>query len=262
MSATAETAVLRTRVGRVPLAVAAAIAIAWMLAIAAQASGTAALIHHDQLVEHGPAPLIALPLFVVTWQAMTAAMMLPSSLPLVRLFAAASAGQPHAPAAMAAFLGGYALVWSGFGAAAFVGDLALHRLVDQSPWLAAHDWLIGGGVLAAAGAFQFSRLKHTCLDKCRHPGAFLMRHYARGPSAAFRLGRRHGVFCLGCCWALMLVMFAVGVANLVWMAALTALMVHEKTRPAGRRAVPVTGAVLLGAASVVLAYGAWAGAGL
>ena len=107
-------------------------------------------------------------------------------------------------------------------------------------------------MLALAGAFQFTPLKDACLDKCRHPAQFLIRFYERGAGGGFRFGARHGAFCVGCCWALMLVMFAAGVASLVWMALLTALMVHEKTRPAGARAVPVTGVALLAAASVVL----------
>ncbi len=74
-------------------------------------------------------------------------------------------------------------------------------------------------MLALAGAFQFTPLKDACLDKCRHPGQFLMRYYERGAGGGFRLGARHGVFCVGCCWALMLVMFAAGVASLLWMAA-------------------------------------------
>ncbi len=114
-------------------------------------------------------------------------------------------------------------------------------------------------MLALAGAFQFTPLKDACLDKCRHPAQFLTRHYRRGTAGAFLLGVRHGAFCLGCCWALMLVLFAAGMASLLWMAALTALMVHEKTRPNGARAVPVSGVALLAAASVVLAYGASTG---
>ena len=111
---------------------------------------------------------------------MIAAMMLPSSLPLVRMFAAASARQPRPGAAMAGFLGGYALVWSAFGALAFLFDVGVHAAVDSSPWLADHDWLLGGSVLALAGAFQFTTLKDACLDKCRHPGHFLIRFYERG----------------------------------------------------------------------------------
>jgi predicted metal-binding membrane protein len=88
---------------------------------------------------------------------------------------------------------------------------------------------------------------------------FMLRHYRRGPRGAFELGMRHGAFCLGCCWALMLLMFAVGVASLPLMAALALVMYHEKTRPSGSRAVPVTGAALLGVASIVLAWSLYAG---
>jgi predicted metal-binding membrane protein len=247
------------RVGRFPLAVVAAIAAAWALALAAQAAGAASLLHHDALIEGGPPPWVALPLFLVAWQVMIAAMMLPSSLPLIRLFAAASAGQPRPASAMAGFLGGYALVWSVFGALAFLFDVGVHAGVDSSAWLADHDWLLGGSVLALAGAFQFSKLKDACLDKCRHPGHFLLRFYERGTGGGFRVGARHGMFCLGCCWALMLVMFSVGVASLGWMAALTGLMVYEKTRPSGARSVPITGISLLATAAAVLVVSAYGG---
>jgi predicted metal-binding membrane protein len=243
---------------RAPRPVVGAIAVAWGLAIAAEVSGTAGRLHHDALIEHGPPLALALLLFLASWQAMIAAMMLPSSLPLVRLFAQASAGQARPRAALAALLGGYAAVWTAFGAAAFLFDVGVHAAVDHSAWLNAHAAYIGPLTLAVAGAFQFSALKDACLRACRHPAQFLIRYYRRGTGGALRLGVRHGVFCVGCCWALMLVMFAVGVASLVWMALLTAVMVHEKTRPAGRRAVPVTGAALLAAASVLGAYAVYA----
>ena len=245
------------RPARVPLVVMAAIALAWAVSVAAQASGLAAYVHHDALLEHGPPFLLALGAFLVAWQLMIAAMMLPSSLPLVRLFAAASRGQRRPGTAMAAFLGGYAVVWSAFGALALGFDLGVHRAVDASGWLSEHDWLIGGSVLALAGGFQFTPLKDACLESCRAPAQFMLRHYQRGAGAGFRLGARHGAFCVGCCWALMLVMFAAGAASLVWMALLTGVMVHEKTRPMGRRAVPVTGLALLGAASIVLLNSAY-----
>ena len=237
----------------------AAIAVAWLVVLAAQAAGAASLLHHDALIVDGPPVWVALPLFLVAWQVMIAAMMLPSSLPLVRMFARASAGQPRPGAAMAGFLGGYALVWSAFGAVAFLFDVGIHAAIDSSSWLRDHDWLLGGSVLALAGAFQFTSLKDACLEKCRHPGQFILRFYERGTAGGFRLGARHGAFCLGCCWALMLVMFSVGVASLGWMAVLTALMVWEKTRPLGARSVPVTGVGLLSAASIVLLYSAYAG---
>jgi predicted metal-binding membrane protein len=234
-----------------------AIGLAWVLALAAEATGNGTALHHDALIEGHVQYVLAFVLFLVAWQAMIVAMMLPSTLPMVRLFAAASAGQPDPRAAMRAFIGGYALVWTGFGALAFLGDTALHRTVDASPWLQHHEFLIGGGALALAGAFQFTSLKDRCLEMCRHPGAFLLRHYQRGSDGAFALGRRHGLFCLGCCWALMLLMFAAGVANLWWMAGLTALMYYEKTGAGGRRAVPVAGIALLACAALVLAHPGW-----
>jgi predicted metal-binding membrane protein len=242
------------RVRGLPVAVVAAVAAAWAAAIAAELTGTAGLVHHDALLAGGAPPAWAVLAFLASWQVMVAAMMLPSSLPLVRMFATASARAPGAGPAMAAFLGGYALVWTGFGALAFAGDLGLHSAVNASPFLEEHEWVIGGSVLALAGLFQFTPLKDACLDACRHPASFMLRHYRRGAAGGFSLGARHGLFCVGCCWALMLVMFALGAASLVWMALLTALMVHEKTRPLGARTVPLTGVTLLALASIVLAY--------
>jgi predicted metal-binding membrane protein len=176
---------------------------------------------------------------------------------MVRVFAAAAANQPHARAALGSFLAGYAAMWTAFGAVAFLGDVGVHTAVDTLPWLRAHSWLIAGTTLALAGAFQFSSLKQRCLTVCRHPGAYLLRYYRRGNGAAFRFGAQHGTFCIGCCWALMLVMFGAGVSNLWWMAALTALMVFEKARPSGPSAVPVAGVVLLTAAALVLVNPSW-----
>jgi predicted metal-binding membrane protein len=235
-----------------PWPVIVAIAAAWALALAAQATGAATLLHHDVLIEDGPGAAAGFALFILAWQVMIAAMMLPSSLPLVRLFSRASAGQPRPRAAMAGFLGGYALVWSGFGALAFGFDLALHAAVDASAGLRSHEWLIGGSVLAVAGAFQFTSLKDACLDTCRHPAQFILRFYERGVAGGLRLGARHGAYCVGCCWALMLVMFAAGVASLVCMALLTAVMVHEKTHPAGRRGYGNSCMALLATASIAL----------
>lgn len=246
----------------VPHALIIAIAGAWTLAVAVEMAGDAAWLHHDGLLKSGQSLWEGLPLWLLAWQAMTVAMMLPSSLPLVRLFAHASAGQPHPRRATVAFLGGYASVWSAFAVLALLGDVAVHRAVEEVGWLHAHQWAIGGSVLALAGGFQFTSLKEACLRQCRHPAAFLLRYYERGTAGGFKLGARHGVFCVGCCWALMLVMFAVGAANLVWMAILAALMVHEKTRPLGARGVPITGIALLGVASVTLIYSAFQATGI
>jgi predicted metal-binding membrane protein len=242
---------LTRRLG-VPPIVIGAIATAWAVAIAAEATGEAELLGHGALI-HSRLPLVgALGVFVLAWQLMIAAMMLPSSLPLIRLFRVAAAGQARPGRAIAALLAGYGMVWTAFGVLAFGGDVGLHRLVHAWPWLAAHPQLIAGSALALAGAFQFSELKERCLTECRHPGPFLVQHYRRGAAAAFRLGRIHGMFCLGCCWALMLVGFAAGVANLWWMAALTALMAFEKTGRGGDRGVVPIGAGLILASALVL----------
>jgi predicted metal-binding membrane protein len=239
---------------RAPAAVYLAIALAWSIALAAKAVGAAELVHHDYLIEGGLHPAAALGLFLVVWQLMTAAMMLPSSMPMIRLYWSTARSQARPGAALASFLAGYALVWTVFGGLALLSDLMLHRLVHSWEWLEARPHLIAGAVLIGAGAFQFSKLKDKCLEECRHPGIYLMRHYKRGASEAFRLGRGHGLFCLGCCWALMLLMFAVGVANLAWMAALAAVMAYEKIGRHGRDLTPAVGVALLCVGVVVLVF--------
>jgi predicted metal-binding membrane protein len=233
-------------------------ATAWAVALLALATGRDVVLHHDALVGSGGLPSAgALLVFLLAWQVMTAAMMLPSSLPLLRLFARACAGQPHPRLARLAFVTAYFAIWTGFAVAALVADAGLHRLVHSWPWLHERPWLIAGTVLLLAGGFQFSPLKERCLWQCRSPFGFLQRHYRRGLRAAGTLGLRHGLFCLGCCWALMLTMFAVGVGQLAWMAGLTGVMVIEKTSRWGRRLTPVVGATLLIWGLLVLAHPAW-----
>ena len=153
----------------IPPTVLGAIAVAWALALAAQATGRGRLLGHDELIHSGLPLWAALGLHLLAWQVMVAAMMLPSSLPLVRLFATVSRNQERPGVAMSAFLAGYAVVWSVFGALAFLGDALTHDTVDATPWLATHPAVIGGGALALAGAFQFSSLKDRCLRECLTP---------------------------------------------------------------------------------------------
>ena len=240
-----------------PRPVLVAIAVGWVLAIVAQVTGQAHALHDHSPTANGPPLWAALLIFLVAWQAMVAAMMLPSALPLIRLFEATSRSQEHVTRVRAVFLAGYAAVWTGFGALAFMGDIGIHRAVDSWPWLSEREWIIAGATLALAGAFQFTDLKDKCLSKCRHPAPYLLGHYRRGSGGAFRLGFGHGVFCLGCCWALMLVMFVAGVAMLWWMAALTALMVYEKIGRHGDRVVRPAGAVLLAAGALQLVHPTW-----
>ena len=258
---------LAARNRRFPPVILAAIAAAWMVAIFAQSTGGTGLSHgHDHSPEHGlplwlvvllPPFWIAVIVFLLAWQVMIAAMMLPSSLPMIRLFTAASAHQPHATRVRLAFLAGYATVWSGFGTVAFLADVVLQHVLDGVPWLDARPWVVAGSVLVTAGAFQFSSLKDRCIEQCRHPGPFLMRRYRRGARGGYLLGREHGLFCLGCCWALMLLMFVAGLASLVWMAALAAVMYYEKAGRHGPRLVPVVGIVLVAWGGLVLLHPTW-----
>lgn len=238
-----------------PPGVVAAIGAAWTLAVVGEVTGLGDRLHHDELATAGLPLVAALVLFLLAWQVHVAAMMLPSSLPLIALFDRVSATQPHRRAVRAAFLSGYAVVWLAFGAAAFLGDAVLHGVVDRWAWLAQRPWPISGNVLVLAGAFQFSSLKDRCLRECRHPAAFVTRHYRRSMRGAFALGNRHGLFCLGCCWALMIVLVAVGVTNLAWMAPLTLLMVLERTSRVGDRLVAPAGVALIALGSLVLVTG-------
>jgi predicted metal-binding membrane protein len=230
---------------------------AWVLAIATQVTGTGRALHHHGLVEGGLPLAAALGLFLLAWQVHIAAAMLPTSLPLIRLFATVARPQPRPALTKAAFLSGYVLIWTLFGAAAFLGDVQLHHLVHAWPWLRQHEWVIAGSTLLVAGAFQFSGLKQRCLTECRHPAVYINRHYRRGLLGAFRLGRNHGLFCLGCCWALMLVMFGAGVANLMWMAPLALVMLIEKTARDGDRLAQPVGVGLLLLGMLVLAHPGW-----
>jgi predicted metal-binding membrane protein len=182
---------------------------------------------------------------------MIVAMMLPSAVPLIRLFTAASARQPRAGVVVTVFVAGYLAVWAFFGLAALGFDAGVHRTVDAWPWLDAHSGLVAAATLALGGAFQFSRLKDACLRTCRHPGAFLLAKYRRGAGAALRIGWSHGLFCLGCCWALMLVAFALGVTDLALMATFTTLMSYEKIGRHGEVLARRAGIALLGAALAV-----------
>ncbi|MFP4682314.1 MAG: DUF2182 domain-containing protein [Ectothiorhodospira sp.] len=223
----------------------AAILLAWMLALASEFTGTPGWVHHHHLLTPGMDAWASIGLFLAAWQIHIAAMMLPSTLPMIGHFLHMAAAQPHPTAARSAFLAGYLIVWTGFGVAASLAYPGVHTVVEHWHWLASRPEAGVGGILILAGAFQFSALKDRCMDKCRHPVAFLMAHYRRGVPAALQVGLRHGLFCLGCCWALMLVMFAVGIANLAWMAPLALLMLYEKAGRAGDQIVRPVGMVLI-----------------
>src|SRR6266487_5743663 len=228
---------------------------AWTLAGLAVLTNQRSLIDHHYLLEESDLPvLVALVVFLAGWQVMTVGMMLPSSMPMVSMIVHAGRQQRRALAVPAAFLAGYAVVWTAFALVAFVGDTQIHWLVHHWFWLDTHSWVIGATTFAVAGVFQFTPLKGRCLKQCRSPLSFCVCYYRKGVGAAWRLGLRHGMFCLGSCWALMLVMFGLGVGSLVWMAMLAGVLVVDKTFPGGQRLRPVIGLILLGLSAVWLAH--------
>ncbi|MDB5407261.1 MAG: putative transrane protein [Rhodospirillales bacterium] len=204
-----------------------------------------------------PAGDLLLPgfLYVGGWLLMSAAMMLPTALPLLHLFDRLTAARPNRLALVGLLIMGYLLVWASFGVVVHLLDAALQAAVGPSGWLPLHGWLLGAIVLAIAGVFQFSRLKYHCLDKCRTPFSFIAQHWS-GPTprlSAFRLGLHHGMFCVGCCWAIMLLMFVVGTGNVGWMLILGAIMALEKNAPWGRRLSHPLGLALLAWAGAIIA---------
>ena len=194
-------------------------------------------------------------LFVAGWTLMIVAMMLPTSLPLVALFNSFVRARPNRGRLTALVVTGYLSVWTLFGFVVHTGDRFVHLTVERSGWIEAHTWVIGAGTVLLAGMYQFTALKHKCLDKCRSPLSFVMEHWhgGRGEQEAFRLGAHHGVFCVGCCWSLMLLMFAVGVGNLAWMLALAAVMAVEKNVSWGRRLSAPLGVLLISSAVALAA---------
>jgi predicted metal-binding membrane protein len=205
-------------------------------------------LHHEGMQHAADSGWVLLALFVAGWSLMMIAMMLPTTLPLVALFHGMTRQRPDRLVLVALLLVGYLGVWTLFGGLVHLGDLRLHEAVHHSPLLAEHAWAIGAATLLVAGAYQFTPLKYHCLDKCRSPLSFLTEHWRgrREHLHALWLGVHHGLFCLGCCWSLMLLMFAVGVGNLGWMLSLSAVMAIEKNLPWGRRLSAPLGLVLLG----------------
>jgi len=233
------------------LAVPLVIAGAWSALLIAEVTGAAAALHHHALIEGGLPLAMAVPLFLLGWMVMVAAMMLPASLPTIRVVEAARAWRAGPGRACLVFLVPFAAVWTAFGLLAFLGDVGLHHLVDATPWLAGRPQLIEVGVLALAGGYQLLPIRRRSLAICRHPSQ-LPATTLSGLAAAAWLGLGHGLACLGSMWALMLLMFAEGFANLSWMVALTAVMVYEATGRHGQRAGVVVGVVLIGMALTVL----------
>ena len=181
------------------------------------------------------------------WTVMMIGMMAGPATPMLLLFAGMQRTRASGPVPMAlpSFGFGYLAVWAGFSACAAIAQEALHRAALLSPAMAASSPRVAGAILIAAGVYQLTPFKGACLTWCRSPLGFLMSSWRDGALGAFRMGLRHGLYCLGCCWALMCVLFAVGVMNLLWVAGLTALVLLEKVGPFGAIAARVAGVIMI-----------------
>ena len=187
------------------------------------------------------------------WVVMMVGMMTASAAPVMLLFAGMHAGRgaPRAPRVVVAFGAGYLLVWTAFSAVAALAQWALHRTAMLSPSMTTSSARLGGAILIAAGVYQLTPFKGACLAHCRSPLGFLMSHWRDGEAGALRMGIEHGTYCLGCCWALMCVLFVVGVMNLVWVAAMTIFVLLEKIGPAGALVARVAGVAMIASGALV-----------
>ena len=185
------------------------------------------------------------------WAVMMAAMMLPSALPMITTFAAVSTRSGE-PARSRSFVAAYLAVWFAFSAAATLAQWALQLLGWINPMIVSTSATLTAALLLVAGVYQFSPLKRTCLARCRTPMGFLLGEWRAGVAGAFRMGWRHGQFCIGCCWALMALLFVGGVMNLAWVAALSIAVALEKLMPRGERVAAVLGVALIVVGSVKL----------
>jgi predicted metal-binding membrane protein len=236
------------------------ILLAWLTLWMWDRSPYARYLDHGRLAEIDTASLlIPAGLYLLGWILMTTAMMLPTTVPLLEIFRRLTAQRPDRSQLMALLIAGYLSVWAAFGAAAHLADWVLHELVERNPWLEANAYIIGASTLLLAGAFQFSRLKYRCLDKCRAPLSFVTSYWRGGDNRrnAFSLGINHGLFCVGCCWALMLMMFGLGVGNIGWMLALGVVMAVEKNTPWGRKLSRPLGLTLIAWGSLIFLKHSW-----
>jgi predicted metal-binding membrane protein len=244
------------------------VALAWFVLWVWQRSPYGRYLDHGRWDELGlaanicqgiPAGDVIVPalLYVGGWVLMSAAMMLPTTFPLLDIFRRLTASRSDRRLLMALLISGYLSVWGLFGLAAHLVDIGLYRIVRDSAWLTFNGWALGACVLALAGLFQFSSLKYRCLDQCRTPLSFAISHWrgSHEKRRSFLLGAHHGIYCVGCCWALMLLMFVVGTGNVGWMLVLGAVMAAEKNLSWGRRLSVPLGIGLLGWSAFTVAQG-------
>ena len=236
------------QVARLPRPVAAAI-VAALLACAAVA--WLITIRQAGLMGTGGVRMLSAGLFLITWLVMMVAMMFPSVAPMTLAFASVTRSRGEGYLPTAAFVLGYILVWAVSG----LVPLAVLQALDHI-WMTPPSWLprLGGAVIVIAGIYQFTPLKDTCLGACRSPLGFILTHdFGGGPPAAVRAGTSHGLYCLGCCWALMAVLAVLGLMNIAWMALFAAIFFIEKNVRFGEVVPRLVGAACIIGGLVIVA---------
>jgi predicted metal-binding membrane protein len=188
-------------------------------------------------------------LFLLTWVAMMVAMMFPAAAPMVVMYGRMRRGDPPS---VALFTGSYIALWVVFGVGAYLLSATVEWAASRSEWAAMHWGRVGGVLLVLAGLYQLTPLKDICLRHCRTPLSFVLTHWRDGRSGAVRMGLSHGLYCVGCCWLLFLILIPLGVMNVAAMIAVALLVFAEKTLPHGR-GVGVLAAVALVAIGVAVA---------
>jgi predicted metal-binding membrane protein len=185
----------------------------------------------------------------VMWIIMMVAMMLPSATPVILLFASLTRRrrlQGVLAAPVSVFVLGYLLAWAGYAVLAALTQSALHSAALLSPAMTSESPLLGGGILILAGLYQWLPVKGACLSHCRSPLGFFTSEWREGAGGALVMGFRHGSYCVGCCWALMALLFVTGVMNLFWVVVIAGFVLAEKVVPNGRLLGRITGALLAG----------------
>jgi predicted metal-binding membrane protein len=189
-------------------------------------------------------------LLFAMWLVMMCGMMLPTAAPTLLIYAAVVRRSPDGADAVLRvqiFAAGYLIVWTIFS---LLATLVQRMLADQlllSPMMELRSPVVGGALLIAAGLYQLTPFKNSCLASCRSPMAFVAAHWRAGRAGALRMGLEHGSYCLGCCWVLMLLLFVGGVMNLLWITAITVFVLLEKLTPGPARGGRLSGALLIGA---------------
>ena len=189
----------------------------------------------------------------IMWVVMMAAMMLPTAMPMVSVFGTLNRRRGEA-GRTAAFVAGYLALWTAFAAAATAAQWTLQTKGFLSPMIVSMSPVLSAALLVIAGLFQFTPLKHACLRACRAPLGFLLTDWRDGLWGAVRMGVRHGLYCLGCCWALMALLFVGGAMNLLWIVALTLVVATEKIAPKGEILARALGALMIGAGAARLIW--------